>query len=376
MDPNFDPVLEERRRRAAQRGAAEEALALEDYNAGKSIVPPGMFKFLMGGKQQPAVADEPIGDYARRQGMIEESPEENRSVEQGAHQALADKLASPLKEPATSPAQEPSPSASPAEFPRSWTHPFERQVSPAETGPVRIPGSPGYGEAAAAPKREPLSVRYKDKQGNWKTHTLGEAPPTDIARSNTAFDPSESGGGRVETIGPRRTRGESGFGMTPGGPGWNAIEGGPSEAPGVSTADMDSLPMGQRPASYFEDKALERGVAENDAARRLAEILSGNPFAREDAEAGRDVAKTGAIEGVKSQIRQAEERRRQEGYQREAGTLAQQRDEKLAKWAAVPVDDPKRRSAEQEIQDMYEREIQTLREAYGLGARIGQAFAR
>lgn len=201
------------------------------------------------------------------------------------------------------------------------------------------------------PKREPLSVRYKNAKNEWKTHILGEEAPQDIARSNTAFDPST---GTTERVGAYDDKGNRS-----------------SAAGGVSTTDMDSLPIGQRPPSFMEDEQKLTGLAETRAQRALAELLQNRPFAKEEAAAARDVNKAQEIARFGSGLKMAEERTRMKEYQDQVGRVSAWRQEQMARAAQLPPE--QQQEALARIEDTYEAKLEEIKMASGFATRLSSA---
>jgi hypothetical protein len=288
----------------------------------------------------PWAPEEPIGDFARRQGMVE-TPDP--AIERGAQQQLAASLS---PQPA-----KPEPTAESLGLPASWSRPFEQPA----TNAVETAGPP-TSQIEGAPKSH---IRYKDASGNWKDFAVndqltGNRPggPGGVEPAQ-AYDPTQQ---RVETYRPasRMLGPDSGAGFTPSG-------------------DVEKMPLGQRPPSYFADKELERSMAENEQKRVLAETLTEDPFAKERTLGDIGFQRSVGIEGAKSRMRQGEEAARTEGYLGASNTLTAQKDAELAKVAHLPETDPRRLATEAKIERIYDDEINRLREGYGFGARLGQA---
>lgn len=202
--------------------------------------------------------------------------------------------------------------------------------------------------ASAVPKQPKSFIRYKDASGNWKSYAeddklTGNRPNAMLGQAS-AFDP-----GTNSTVKYQPTLGD------------------PSGAT-VSTAHMESLPLGQRPESFFEDDELHARLLENEARKSMAGLLAQDPLARQRAQAEFDIGKAIAIANEQSQLRRAEEGGRVGAYRTESGALDSWRDQQLA--AAESLPPGKREEAIAKIEATYEERLRRTQEAHRLGTRL------
>lgn len=219
--------------------------------------------------------------------------------------------------------------------------------------------------APSAPTPTPSSVRYKTAGGEWKDYRRG---PTGTEPSGPGMMESASAGSAPNSGTATYKRLEDpGFGPSP---------------------NPETMPIGQRPASWFddrkrtaEDSGLTAAIGQNQANLARSNALAKNPWAEKGAETDYRIA----LEQAMSSGRIGENRAKiQDTAQIQGGQNQRERQEFNNRWqeiegqasgarqrAQATITDPARlKAALAEIDAQHESDLMALKTGFGVSERI------